>query len=228
MTTAPGPATLGVGDRGARRRAAHRDPGRDRSARVPSALRLPERGAARAAAAARGERRARRPRRLLALLRTESKAPAPGPLGPPVGSVGSGFGEPRTYTGVAEVESLIDALAERAPPRARLPARRRDARARAGRRQRSLRRRASPSRGGAVVIDHGQGVVSVLHHLASVAVRQGDVVDAAARSSGCRDGPASRPSRCSVARLPPRRRRGPAGAGAAALSEARAQANHEA
>ena len=33
--------------------------------------------------------------------------------------------------------------------------------------------------GGTVVIDHGQGVVSVLHHLASVAVREGDGVAAA-------------------------------------------------
>ena len=30
------------------------------------------------------------------------------------------------------------------------------------------------------MIDHGQGVVSVLHHLASVAVREGDSVAAAA------------------------------------------------
>jgi murein DD-endopeptidase MepM/ murein hydrolase activator NlpD len=34
--------------------------------------------------------------------------------------------------------------------------------------------------GGTVVIDHGQGVVSVLHHLSSVAVREGDSVAAAA------------------------------------------------
>ena len=34
--------------------------------------------------------------------------------------------------------------------------------------------------GGTVVIDHGQGVVSVLHHLSSVAVREGESVAAAA------------------------------------------------
>jgi murein DD-endopeptidase MepM/ murein hydrolase activator NlpD len=34
--------------------------------------------------------------------------------------------------------------------------------------------------GGTAVIDHGQGVVSVLHHLSSVAVREGDAVAAAA------------------------------------------------
>jgi murein DD-endopeptidase MepM/ murein hydrolase activator NlpD len=118
-------------------------------------------------------------RRLLALLRTQSKTPAPGLLVPPVGSVGSGFGEPRTYTGMAEVESLVDALA--------------------GERHRGIDYAVAvetPVRapaagavlfagelalaGGTVVIDHGQGVVSVLHHLSSVAVRQGDTVAGAA------------------------------------------------
>ena len=118
-------------------------------------------------------------RRLLALLRTESKTEAPGMLAPPVESVGSGFGEPRTYTGMTEVESLIDALA--------------------GERHRGLdyavavetpvRAPAAGSvlfagelalAGGTVVIDHGQGIVSVLHHLSSVAVRQGDTIAGAA------------------------------------------------
>ena len=118
-------------------------------------------------------------RKLLALLRTESKAPAPGPLLPPVGGVGSGYGEPRTYTGVAEVESLIDALAGECHRAVdyRLAA------------ETPVRAPAGGSvlfagelalAGGAVVIDHGQGVVSVLHHLASVAVRQGEAVAAAA------------------------------------------------
>ena len=118
-------------------------------------------------------------RRLLALLRTESKTPVPGLLMPPVGSVGSGFGEPRTYTGVAEVESRFDALQ--------------------GERHRGIDYRVAaetPVRapaagsvlfagqltlaGGTLVIDHGQGVVSVLHHLASIAVREGDALAAAA------------------------------------------------
>jgi len=118
-------------------------------------------------------------RRLLALLRTESKTPVPGLLMPPVGSVGGGFGEPRTYTGVAEVESRFDALQ--------------------GERHRGIDYRVAaetPVRapaagsvlfagqltlaGGTLVIDHGQGVVSVLHHLASIAVREGDALAAAA------------------------------------------------
>ena len=84
-------------------------------------------------------------RRLLAVLRTESPKPAPGLLLPPVDATGSGFGEPRTYTGAADVESRIDALS-----------------------------------GETVVIDHGQGVLSVLQHLSRVDARTGDPVPAAA------------------------------------------------
>jgi murein DD-endopeptidase MepM/ murein hydrolase activator NlpD len=118
-------------------------------------------------------------RRLLALLRTESQAPAPGFLLPPVGATGSGFGEPRTHTGVAEVESRIDGLQ--------------------GERHRGLDYAVpvgTPVRapaagavlfagpltlsGETVVIDHGQGVVSVLQHLSRVDARAGDVVPATA------------------------------------------------
>jgi murein DD-endopeptidase MepM/ murein hydrolase activator NlpD len=118
-------------------------------------------------------------RRLLALLRTESPAPAPGLLIPPVGGVGSGYGEPRSYTGVAEVESRFDALqGERHrgvdyPVAAETPARAPAAGSVLFADQLLLA-------GGTVVIDHGQGVVSVLHHLSSVAVRQGESVAAAA------------------------------------------------
>jgi len=118
-------------------------------------------------------------RRLLAFLRTESPAPAPGPLIPPVGGVGSGFGEPRSYTGVAEVESRFDALqGERHrgidyPVAAETPARAPAAGS-------VLFADELLLAGGTVVIDHGQGVVSVLHHLSSVAVRQGEGVAAAA------------------------------------------------
>jgi len=118
-------------------------------------------------------------RRLLAFLRTESPLPAPGLLIPPVGSVGSGFGEPRSYTGVVEVESRFDALqGERHrgidyPIAADTPARAPAAGSVLFADQLTLA-------GGTVVIDHGQGVVSVLHHLSSVAVRQGEGVAAAA------------------------------------------------
>jgi murein DD-endopeptidase MepM/ murein hydrolase activator NlpD len=117
-------------------------------------------------------------RRLLAVLRTESPQPAPGILLPPVGATGSGFGEPRTYTGAADVESRIDALQ--------------------GERHRGLdyavavgtavRAPAAGTvifagplalSGETVVIDHGQGVLSVLQHLSRVDARTGDVVPSA-------------------------------------------------
>ena len=118
-------------------------------------------------------------RRLLAVLRAESREPTPLGLTPPVGATGTGFGEPRTYTGAAEVESRIDGLQ--------------------GERHRGLDYPVpvgTPVRapgagtvlfagplalsGETVVIDHGQGVVSVLQHLSRVDTRVGDVVPAAA------------------------------------------------
>jgi murein DD-endopeptidase MepM/ murein hydrolase activator NlpD len=118
-------------------------------------------------------------RRLLAALRTESQEPSPGLLLAPTGATGGGFGEPRTHTGASEVESRIDALQ--------------------GERHRGLdfavqvgtpvRAPAAGSvlfagplslSGETVVIDHGQGVVSVLQHLSRVDVRAGETVSAAA------------------------------------------------
>jgi murein DD-endopeptidase MepM/ murein hydrolase activator NlpD len=118
-------------------------------------------------------------RRLLATLRTDAREPAPASLLPPVGAAGTGFGEPRAHTGAAEVESRIDGLQ--------------------GERHRGLDYAVpvgTPVRapgagtvlfagplalsGETVVIDHGQGVVSVLQHLSRVDARVGDVVPAAA------------------------------------------------
>jgi murein DD-endopeptidase MepM/ murein hydrolase activator NlpD len=114
-------------------------------------------------------------RRLLGHLRTESRTPAPGPLAAPVAGRGRGFGELRTHTGFADAESRIDALG--------------------GERHRGLDYSLpigtavrSPGAGTVlfagplvlsgetVVIDHGQGVVSVLQHLSRVLVREGDAV----------------------------------------------------
>jgi len=122
---------------------------------------------------------ARDGRRLLAVLRTESPKPVPGLLLAPVAATGSGFGEPRTYAGAADVESRIDALQ--------------------GERHRGLDYAVpvgtpvrSPAAGTVlfagplalsgetVVIDHGQGVLSVLQHLSRVDARIGDPVTAAA------------------------------------------------
>jgi peptidase M23-like protein len=118
-------------------------------------------------------------RRLLGHLRTESTSPAPAPFLSPVGGVGAGFGEPRTYTGIADAENRIDALwGERhrgldysvpAGTPVRAPA--------AGT---VLFAGSLRLAGGTVVIDHGQGVVSVLHHLASTSVREGEALAAGA------------------------------------------------
>jgi hypothetical protein len=118
-------------------------------------------------------------RRLLALIRTESGAPVPDSLRPPVAGNGSGFGELRTHPGFAELESRIDALTGerhrgvdyavpagtpvRAPGSGTVLV--------AGPRVLS---------GGTVVIDHGQGIVSVLLHLSRVDVRVGEAVTAGA------------------------------------------------
>ena len=118
---------------------------------------------------------ARDAQRLLGQVRTESHAPAPGPLSAPVPGGGHGFGEPRTHTGVADAESRIDSLG--------------------GERHRGLDYSLpegtavrSPCAGTVlfagplvlsgetVIIDHGQGVVSVLQHLSRVLVRAGDNV----------------------------------------------------
>lgn len=170
----PGPATLGVGiaaRRGEQRIAiplaiASRSyPSRDQA--LPAA----------AAALAAGPDPGRDGRRLLAYLRTESREPAPAGLQPPVSHPGSGFGELRRYSPPTSVESLYDGLSGEqhrgldyaVPPR-------------------SVVR--SPGAGSVVfagplaipglvvVIDHGQGVVSALLHLAHVDVGVGDAVAA--------------------------------------------------
>jgi murein DD-endopeptidase MepM/ murein hydrolase activator NlpD len=172
----PGPATLGVGiaSRGGEQRIAipitiaPREY-RSRYVYLSEAQR----------ALVRHEEAQRDGRRLLALLRTESQTLAPGLLVPPVGNVGGGFGEPRTHTGAPEVESRIDALSgERHrgidyPVTGETPVRAPAAGSVLFAGELTLA-------GGTVVIDHGQGVVSVLHHLSSVAVREGDSVEAAA------------------------------------------------
>jgi murein DD-endopeptidase MepM/ murein hydrolase activator NlpD len=118
-------------------------------------------------------------RRLLAVLRTESREPTPGLLLPPVGATGGGFGEPRTHPGTAAVESRIDSLqgerhrgldyAVPAGTPVRAPA--------AGN---VLFAGPLSLSGETVVIDHGQGVVSVLQHLSRVDVRTGEAVAGAA------------------------------------------------
>ncbi len=120
---------------------------------------------------------ARDARRLLALIRAESGAGAPGSLRPPVAGNGSGFGELRTHPGFAELESRIDALTGehhrgvdyavptgtpvRAPGSGTV-----------------LFAGPLVLSGGTVVIDHGQGVLSVLLHLSRVDVRAGHAVSA--------------------------------------------------
>jgi murein DD-endopeptidase MepM/ murein hydrolase activator NlpD len=118
-------------------------------------------------------------RRLLGYLRSESSGTVPGTLVAPVAASGRGFGELRTHTGSADAESRTDALG--------------------GERHRGLDYAVpvgTPIRapgagtvvfsgplaltGETVVIDHGQGVVSVLQHLSRVQVKAGDAVAAGA------------------------------------------------
>jgi murein DD-endopeptidase MepM/ murein hydrolase activator NlpD len=116
-------------------------------------------------------------RRLLALLRTQSKEPVPGPLMPPLGTAGAGFGEPRVHAGEEAVESRTDGLqGERhrgldylvpAGTAVRTPA--------AGT---VLFAGSLTLSGETLVVDHGQGVVSVLLHLSRIDVRVGDPVAA--------------------------------------------------
>ncbi len=114
-------------------------------------------------------------RRLLALLRTESSQLVPGMLLPPLGTTGAAFGELRVHAAATAVESRTDALQ--------------------GERHRGLDYlvpAGSPVRapaagtvlfagpltlpGDTLVIDHGQGIVSVLLHLSRIDVRVGDTV----------------------------------------------------
>jgi len=103
----------------------------------------------------------------------------PALLLPPVGTTGAGFGEPRVHAGAMAVESRTDGLqgehhrgldyavpvgtALRAPAAGTV-----------------LYAGALTLSGETLVIDHGQGVVSVLLHLSRVDVRVGDSVTAGA------------------------------------------------
>jgi hypothetical protein len=113
--------------------------------------------------------------RLLASIRVESRSPAPGRLLPPVTGRGLGFGELRSPPAVSDLESRIDGLG--------------------GERHRGLDYAvpvgtsvrapgdgtvlfAGPLvlSGNTVVIDHGQGVISVLQHLSRIFARDGEAV----------------------------------------------------
>jgi murein DD-endopeptidase MepM/ murein hydrolase activator NlpD len=116
-------------------------------------------------------------RRLLGWVRTETRALPPAALVAPVSARGHGFGELRTHTGAVEAESRIDALG--------------------GERHRGLDysvptgtavRSPGPGAvlfagplvlsGETVVVDHGQGVISVVQHLSRLHVKAGDTVRA--------------------------------------------------
>jgi murein DD-endopeptidase MepM/ murein hydrolase activator NlpD len=176
LTAEAGPATLGIG------LAAHR--GEQRIAvpitlgELTDAARVVAPTESQRALFARPEAR-HDAQRLLALLRTQSTAPVPGALRPPVGVPGRGFGEARTWTGLAHVESRIDGLGGE---RHRgtdypLPVGSRVAAPGAGR---VLFAGPLTLAGGTVAIDHGQGVVSVLLHLGRIDVREGDTLAAGA------------------------------------------------
>jgi murein DD-endopeptidase MepM/ murein hydrolase activator NlpD len=116
-------------------------------------------------------------RELLSLVRTETRQPAPGPLKPPVTvAPGVGFGGVQTWLGGSPVEALFDATfgdehrgLDYAVPLGTVVM------APAG----GTVLFAGPMvlGGQAVVIDHGQGVVSMLGHLLRIDVRTGDAVE---------------------------------------------------
>jgi Peptidase family M23 len=116
-------------------------------------------------------------RRLLELLRTESAdASAALPFRPPLGRApAASFGSPQTWVGGSPVESLMDGLF--------------------GDRHRGLDYEGAGGiplapgagivlyagqrtlTGGTIVLDHGQGIVSLLAHLARIDVHQGDRIE---------------------------------------------------
>lgn len=119
---------------------------------------------------------ARDGRRLLAALRRETPEPWPGPFGPPVSAtVGAGFGSMTSYVGGSQVENLMDSLygdhhrgldysvavgtIVQAPAAGTV-----------------LLAEHLTLTGETLVLDHGQGVVSVLYHLSRLDVRPGDRV----------------------------------------------------
>jgi murein DD-endopeptidase MepM/ murein hydrolase activator NlpD len=119
---------------------------------------------------------ARDGRRLLAVLRRETREPWPGPFGPPVSSApGAGFGNLTSYVGGHHVENLMDSLygdhhrgvdyavpvgsAVQAPAAGTV-----------------LLAEHLTLTGETVALDHGQGVVSVFYHLSRLDVRPGDRV----------------------------------------------------
>jgi hypothetical protein len=119
-------------------------------------------------------------RELLSLVRTESRSPSPGPLKPPVTvAEGMGFGGATTWVGGQPVEPLFDAsygddhrgVDYEVPPGTAVMAPGAGVVAFAG----------PMALGGlTLVIDHGQGVMSVLFHLSRVDVQTGDAVAARA------------------------------------------------
>jgi murein DD-endopeptidase MepM/ murein hydrolase activator NlpD len=115
-------------------------------------------------------------RRLLAMLRQESRDAWTGPFAPPVTAVrGSGFGSATAYVGGSHVESLMDSVygdhhrgLDYAVPVGTVvqaPA--------AGT---VLLAEHLTLTGETVVLDHGQGVVSAFYHLSRLDVRPGDRV----------------------------------------------------
>lgn len=119
-------------------------------------------------------------RELLSLVRTETPRFAPGPLKPPVTvSAGVGYGGVQTWLGASPVEPLIDATfgEEHRGLDFDVPLGTVVMAPAAG----SVLYAGPLTLGGqTVVIDHGQGVVSVLSHLLRIDVRPGDGVEARA------------------------------------------------
>jgi murein DD-endopeptidase MepM/ murein hydrolase activator NlpD len=175
-TTAPGPGTLGIGiaaRSGQQRVAIPLTIGPRAYPRRPATL------PASVVALLDEPAAAVEARRLLGAVRTESREPEPRLVFPPVGSPGSGFGEVRVYDGVGAVEGRTDGLLgdyHRGLDYALPPG----TPVRAPGTGTVLLAGSLALTGGTVVLDHGQGVVSVLGHLSRVDAREGDAVSSGA------------------------------------------------
>lgn len=114
-------------------------------------------------------------RRLLAALRHETPDPWPGPFEQPVTGAGAGFGSITSYVGGQQVENLIDSLYGDQHRGLDFPAAVGTLVLAPAAGTVLLAEHLTLS-GETLVLDHGQGVVSVLYHLSRLDVRPGDRV----------------------------------------------------
>jgi hypothetical protein len=172
VSAVPGPTTLGVEIMGRRgRQRIPVDVAVDRRTYPAVSVVVPEEKRSLLA----GPAASRDGRRLLAVLRQESTDPWSGPFEPPVAGTGGGFGSVTSYVGGQQVENLMDSLygdhhrgLDFAVPLGTVVLSPASATV--------LLAEHLTLTGETLVLDHGQGVVSVFYHLSRLDVRPGDRV----------------------------------------------------